>query len=131
MDMPTITPISNGLAGERPVRPLSLGGLRAQNRRYRGSGGVSAGNRGRGFRPAFLDRATGRVYLSRFADGRPAPVHLLDGLPRELVMQWTDSGRVAAVQNSVVAGFVREGRFLTRDEVAVELAQHGREVLYA
>jgi hypothetical protein len=131
MDMPTIAPISNSLPAERPGRVLSLGRLRAENRRYRASGGVSAGNRRSGFRPAFLDRATGRVYLSKFRDGSPAPVHLLDGLPRELVMQWTDGGRVAAVQDSVVAGFVRDGRFLTRDEVAAELARPGREVLYA
>jgi hypothetical protein len=131
MDILTATPISSAtLRAGRPARLLSLARLRIQNRRYRGSG-VSADNRGAGFRPAFRDSRTGLVYLSQFPDGSPAPVHLLDGLPPELVVQRTAAGRVAAVRNSVVAGFVRDGRFLTRDEAMAELAERGREVLYA
>ncbi len=132
MDIPMATPISNTtLPVGRAARLLSLTHLRRQNRRYRGSGGVSAENRGAGFRPAFLDSRTGLVYLSRFPDGSPAPVHLLDGLPSELVVRRTAAGRVAAVGDSVVAGFVRDGRFLTRNEAIAELAERGREVLYA
>lgn len=37
---------------------------------------------------------------------------------------------VAAVRDSV-AGFVRDGRFLTRGEAMTELAERGRELLYA
>jgi hypothetical protein len=132
MDILTATPISSAtVPAGRPARVLSLARLRTQNRRYRGSGGVSAENRGAGFQPAFLDRRTGLVYLSQFPDGSPAPVHLLDGLPPQLVVQRTASGRVAAVRDSVVAGFVRDGRFLTRNETMAELAERGREVLYA
>lgn len=132
MDILTAVPISNAtLPAGRPARLLSLARLRTQNRRYRGSGGVSAENRGAGFRPAFLDSRTSLVYLSQFPDGSPAPVHLLDGLPPELVVQRTAAGRVAAVRDSVVAGFVRDGPFLTRDEAMAELAERGREVLYA
>jgi hypothetical protein len=132
MDILTATPISSAtLPAGRSSRALSLGRLRTQNRRYRGSGGVSAENRGAGFQPGFLDRRTGLVYLSQLPDGSPAPVHLLDGLPPELVVQRTASGRVAAVRDSVVAGFVTDGRFLTRDETMAELAKCGREVLYA
>jgi hypothetical protein len=58
------------------------------------------------------------VYLSRFADGRVAPVHLLDGLPAEVVVSRYPSGRVAAVSASVVAGFVRGGQFYTREQAA-------------
>jgi hypothetical protein len=119
------------LPAGRPARLLSLARLRTQNRRYRGSGGVSAENCSAGFRPAFLDSRTGLVYLSQLPDGSPAPVHLLDGLPPELVVQRTAAGRVTAVRDSVVAGFVRDGRFLTRDEAMAELAERGREVLYA
>jgi hypothetical protein len=119
------------LPAGRPTRLLSLACLRTQNRRYRGSGGVSAENRSAGFRPAFLDSRTDLVYLSQLPDGSPAPVHLLDGLPPELVVQRTAAGRVTAVRDSVVAGFVRDGRFLTRDEAMAELAERGREVLYA
>ncbi|MGH8564198.1 MAG: hypothetical protein ACREXW_08945 [Gammaproteobacteria bacterium] len=132
MDILTATPISNAtLPAGRPARLLSLARLRTQNRRYRGSGGVSAENRDAGFRPAFLDSRTSLVYLSQFPDGSPAPVHLLDALPPELVVQRTAAGRVAAVRDSVVAGFVRDGRFLTRDQTMAELAERGREVLYA
>ncbi len=132
MNILTVTPMSNTIPPARqPARLLSLARLREQNRRYRGSGGVSAGNRGAGFLPAFLDRGTGLVYPSRFPDGSPAPVHVLDGLPAELVVRRTESGRVAAVRDTVVAGFVRDGRFLLRHEAMTELARGGPEVLYA
>jgi hypothetical protein len=90
--------------------------LAAENDQYFGTAGCSAGNRGLGFRPAFLDSATGAVYPSRFADGRPAPVHVLDGLPQHLVTQRAPDRRVRAVRDGVVAGFVRDWRFYTREE---------------
>lgn len=92
--------------------------LRSENRRYLGSGGRSPENRGAGFRPAFRDSETGRVYESCFGDGRPAPCHLLDGLPDALVLARDDYGRVRGVKPSVVSGFLRGGRFYTRDEAA-------------
>ena len=42
--------------------------------RFAGTGGVSEENAGLGFRPAFCDADTDRIYASRFADGRLAPV---------------------------------------------------------
>ena len=81
-----------------------------------GTAARSQGNRSRGFRPAFIDRATGAVYDSCFADGRPAPVHLLDGLPDAVVVERAASGRVRAVKPGVEAGFTRDGRFYSRDE---------------
>ncbi len=60
---------------------LTVVTLLAHNRRFAGTAGVSAGNREQGFRPAFFDTDKGSVHLSRFADGRPAPMHVLDGLP--------------------------------------------------
>ncbi len=95
--------------------------LVAENVRHRGTGGVSVENRDRGFRPAFLDHASRTVYLSRLADGRPAPFHSLDGLPSELVLLRKACGRVAQVKASVVSGFVRDGRFYSRDEAAAQL----------
>jgi len=85
---------------------------------YRGSGGTSEESCGLGFRPAFLNVETGIVYPSCFADGRPAPFHLLDGLPGEVVLLRDAAGRVVVVKPDVVAGFVREGRFYTRVEAA-------------
>lgn len=93
--------------------------LARQNRRFRGSGGRSEENRHAGFLPAFQDVATRAVYRARFADGRPAPCHILDGLPDEVVVRRDRAGRVAAVKASVVAGFVRDGRFYTREEAIV------------
>ena len=99
--------------------------LEQENVRYAGTAGVSRENRRYGFRPAFMDLRTKAVYLACFADGRPAPFHLLDGLPDELVLSRDDAGRVAKVRASVISGFEQQGRFYTRDEAAAALeAEH-------
>ena len=92
--------------------------LRKETETYRGTGGTSEEGRSRGFEPAFLDTETELVYPSCFADGRRAPCHLLDGLPDELVSERRMDGGVAAVKASLISGFVRYGRFYTRDEAA-------------
>lgn len=99
-------------------RGLTERELRRQNRRYQGTGGLSQENHSCEFRPAFLDIETGVIYHSRYADGRPAPCHLLEGLPEALVLARTPYGQVAALKASVVAGFVRCGCFYTREEAA-------------
>lgn len=96
--------------------------LKRENACYQGSGGVSQGNRSFGFRPAFFDVETAAVYLSRFADGQPAPFHLLDGLPDEVVLSRNTTGRVAAVKQTLVSGFVLEGCFYTREQAACKVA---------
>lgn len=88
--------------------------LRNENAALAGTAGVSAGNAGLGFRPAFLDFSTLTIYPSRFADGRPAPFHLLDGLPDEVVADRSASGRVVAAKASLISGFERGGYFYTR-----------------
>jgi hypothetical protein len=88
---------------------------------YRGSGAVSAENQGLGFKPAFKDTATGIVYLATFVDGRPAPYHVLDGMPDELVLARDRRGFVSRVVGTVVAGFLRDGTFFTRDEAAAAM----------
>ncbi len=108
----------------RPDSAYTQGTLRVENCRYQGTGGVSCNNRGQDFHPAFLDSATGQVYLSRFADGRPAPMHLLDGLPDELVLQRNAQGRIVAVSRTVVAGFLHADTFYTREQAAQALASH-------
>jgi hypothetical protein len=99
--------------------------LAAQNRRFRGTGGVSRENRTLGFSPAFRDINTGEVYLSRFANGAIAPMHLLDGLPDALVVSRNASGRVLQAHGSVVAGFVRNGCFYSREEASRAVANEG------
>jgi hypothetical protein len=102
---------------------LTEAALIRENHHFHGSGARSEENRAQGFRPAFMDTRTRAVYDSRFADGRPAPFHLLDGLPDEAVLARHPSGRAVRVQPSIVSGFVLEGRFLTRDEVAMLMAR--------
>lgn len=90
-------------------------------RQLPGAGGFSQGNRRAGFSPAFLDTATGRIYASCFADGRPAPMHFLEGLPEELVRARDALGRVCSLKESVVAGFVRGPDFFTREQAALAI----------
>lgn len=104
--------------------PLSRRVLQRENGRFRGSGGVSGENRALGFRPAFLDTQTQTVYLSRFANGEPAPCHLLDGLPEELVLARDGSGRALAARATLVSGFVLDGCFYDREAAARKAADH-------
>ena len=105
----------------RPEPALTAQTLRRQNQVFRGTGGVSAENRTQGFVPAFLDTQTGAVYRACFADGRPAPMHLLDGLPPAVVAIRDPTGRVTALKSSVQAGFLRAERFYTREQAAAAL----------
>jgi hypothetical protein len=98
--------------------------LRKENRTYNGTGGVSAGNSTSGFIPAFRDTATGRVEPSRLADGSPAPMHLLAGLPEEWIVARGEGNQVLAVKGTVIAGFLRAGAFYTRAEAARAVALH-------
>ena len=99
-------------------KPMNVQQLQHENETHVGSAGVSRANRHLGFRPAFLDVATMQIHESRFADGRPAPFHLLDGLPDEVVLRRSPLGRVLAAKASLVSGFVRNGYFYTRAAAA-------------
>jgi len=96
--------------------------LLRENKIFRGTGGVSRGNRKFRFEPAFCDLDTGKVYPSCKGDGSPAPCHLLDGLPSNLAVASDGEGRVTAVKSSVVAGFTQGGLFYTREEAAKAVA---------
>jgi len=97
--------------------------LKHENRVHAGTGGRSQANTSFGFRPAFLDFATQTIYPSRFADGRSAPLHLLDGLPNEVVVIRAPSGRVIAAKATLIAGFERNGFFYTRAAAARAVAE--------
>jgi hypothetical protein len=101
---------------------LSTRVLVQQNHIYRETGGVSEGNRDQGFRPAFLDQSTGTTRLSRFSDGRIAPLHVLDGLPDELIAARDVNGHVKTARDCVIAGFLRGGLFYTREQAARAVA---------
>ena len=108
--------------------PLIVTGLKRQGVAEKKSGSRprfgarSRENRRFGFRPAFFDAATGTVYDSRFADGRLAPVHVLDGLPDEVVAERDSGGEGIAARESVVAGFIRHGCFYSREEAAIAVS---------
>jgi hypothetical protein len=107
---------------------MNLQTLKRENERHQGTAGVSENNRNLGFRPAFLDAATGTIHLSRFANGCIAPVHVLDGLPDTLIEERDGSGRVLRTKSGVVSGFERCGVFVTREE-AHRLATTGTATL--
>ena len=92
--------------------------LQVQNAEYAGTAGVSRNNRGAGFVPAYRNTETGQTVISRFSDGRPSPVHVLDGLPEAWVSARDASGGVRKVSMHVIAGFVRDGVFYTREAAA-------------
>jgi hypothetical protein len=106
-----------------PAVPLTTRVLAQENRVYWETGGVSAGNRDQDFRPAFQDQKTGTTWLSRFADGRIAPLHVLDGLPDELVDERDRNGHVKTCNACVIAGFLRGGLFYTREQAARAVAR--------
>lgn len=80
-------------------------------------------DRGFGFRPAYLDFETQMVYSSRFADGRLAPCHVLDGLPESVIADRLACGRIVATKATLIAGFVRNGFFYTRSAAARAAAE--------
>jgi len=105
------------------VKQLTDSTLILETQKYNGTGGASQGNSEYGFIPAFIDTTQGDIYLSRFSDGRLAAVHLLDGIPEHLIIS-IDGDRVKAVQKSVIAGFVLNDVFYTRDEAAQFVAEN-------
>ena len=114
---------SAGFGGGEKRAGLSCEGLKRETERFSGTGGVSAEACEEGFIPAFQDTDTGKVYRACFADGRPAPMHVLDGLPDKLVRSRDGAGHVREVDGCVVSGFYRNHRFYTREEAAAAVTK--------
>jgi hypothetical protein len=100
------------------VTPLPL---QQENRDCRGRGGVSSGSFG--FLPACRDLEAGRIFASRFADGRPAAVHVIDELPDGLVICKRAVGTALVLKNSVVAGSTWCDWFFTREQAVRIVSQ--------
>ena len=109
-------PPTDAPPSETPEQALTPAQIKTESMSCEGRGGTSSEAACAGFEPAFLDRDSGCVYRSCFANGTPAPIHLLDGLPAELILAKGPEGRVCAVKPSVIAGFVRAGAFYTREQ---------------
>lgn len=102
---------------------MSAGRLIMENIAHIGGAGDSKNKHGCAFQPAFRDLETGCVALARFKDGSPAPMHLLDGLPSAWVLERDAAGRAVTIKSSVVAGFLRQGRFYTREQATAIAAE--------
>tara|TARA_R110002072_G_scaffold1369_2_gene11208 strand:- start:17193 stop:17501 length:309 start_codon:yes stop_codon:yes gene_type:complete len=87
-----------------------------QNEDFNGTMGVSLKNRSLGFIPAFRDERTGRVELARFRNGEIAPMHVIAGLPRDWATAFDEDGDVASLTSTIIAGFVRQEEFFTREQ---------------
>lgn len=98
--------------------PLTPKKLQQQTVAFRGTGGISAENKGHGFTPAFFDTTKGEIHLARFADGRLAPMHILEGLPKDLIAVRDEAGRATATVPTIIAGFAYQERFYTREQAA-------------
>ena len=92
--------------------------LRDENVLFETTRGVSRNNRSSGFIPAYLNTASGERVPSRFADGSLAPVHVLDGLPESWIAARDADGRVTRTRPGIIAGFLRDGCFFTREQAA-------------
>lgn len=119
-ELPQSLPIFRAVGGERPLCEREL---QAQNDTFSGSGGVSQHNHQAGFMPAYKNTLTGEAVISCFADGTPAPVHLLEGLPDAWVASRDEHGCVRRALDSVIAGFLRNGNFFTREAAAQLVAE--------
>ncbi|WP_295392612.1 hypothetical protein [uncultured Thiodictyon sp.] len=92
--------------------------LRDENILFERTRGISLNNDRHGFLPGFRDNESGDLAISRFADGSAAPLHVLDGLPENWIAERDEHGHVTHTCPGLVSGFIRDGRFYTRDEAA-------------
>ena len=100
------------------ARPMNEERLRRENLAFAGTHGVSRNARQARFEPAFKDLDTGRVEIACLTPGTPAPMHVLSCLPDEWAAERDADGAIIALKPSVIAGFVRDGQFFTREEAA-------------
>ena len=92
--------------------------LCSENLTYAGTRGISENNHTSNFRPAFLDRTTGRIEIAKLKNGEQAPVHIICWMPEEWATSIDDNGLVLGLKPGIIAGFERGGRFYTREEAA-------------
>ena len=116
MSIPMTRPVTDPMKSTPP--PLSNQSIEAENRRFEGTTGVSDVAAALQLIPAFQDARNGRVEIARFANGLPAPMHLIDGLPDEWTLTRDEQGNPASLKCEIICGFLRGDRFYTREEAA-------------
>ena len=92
--------------------------LQLENLAFAGTAGVSRNNRASGFTPAFLDKKTGVIEIARLENGQPSPTHIISWLPSSWASKLASDGSVESLKPGVIAGFVRDGVFYTREQTA-------------
>lgn len=97
---------------------MNIQTLHFENKAFAGTRGVSQNNCESGFKRAFLDKKTGRIEIARMQNGLEASMHLIAGLPAEWAASFTKDGSVETLQTGIIAGFVLDGIFFTREEAA-------------
>ena len=70
-----------------------------------------------GFMPAFMHMNTRETHLASYCDGKPAVVHVLDGVPHYWVETWGHDGRAVTLKAGIVAGYMRTGHFYTLHDI--------------
>ena len=70
-----------------------------------------------GFMPAFMQMSTRETHLASYCDGKPAVVHVLDGVPHYWVEVWGRDGRALSLKAGIVAGYMRAGHFYTLHDI--------------
>ena len=99
-------------------RPLTSTALAEENRRCAHRRAVSANGASMRFLPAFRDTVSGETHLSLLPNGSVSPLHLLDGLPEHWILARDYRQRITAVRSSIIIGFVRNGKFYTREQLS-------------
>ena len=81
------------------------------------------------FVPAYYDSETETVYLSRYSNGKQAPVHVLDTIPEELLQQNREHEAAHQSEPSprLIVGFVHNNRFYTRAQAIEEINRQARK----
>jgi hypothetical protein len=92
--------------------------LQMENLAFGGTAGVSRNNRTSGFTPAFLDKKTGLIEIAKLKNGQPSPMHIISWLPRKWASRLAADGTVECLKPGIIAGFVRDGVFYTREQTA-------------
>ena len=92
--------------------------LQLENLAFAGTAGVSRNSRASGFAPAFLDKKTGLIEIARLENGQPSPTHIIRWLPSSWAGSLASDGSVKSLKPGIIAGFVRDGVFFTREQTA-------------
>jgi hypothetical protein len=108
---------------------LTFGDLNKEVAKYRGTGGISTEAKANKFKPAFKDQETGKIYPSTTESGKPAGVHLLEGLPEDVVTTRHEDGEIDGVKDSIISGFIKDGKFFTRDEAVKSQQVEGKGIV--